>query len=164
MSTHGNQGEIRVNNDKEMSSVKREKRPLVKVEPSDSQPVAGGHSPAVKREPVADSDPFADDSPAKGPSAEDAKPEKTSYLSQLMGLASPEILELGVDAGVQLLERLKRPLQAAAPLGTTEAPHWLKAIQDLQPLAQPTRTIVGVVGNTGAGKSSIINALLDEER
>lgn len=27
-----------------------------------------------------------------------------------------------------------------------------------------TRTIIGVVGNTGAGKSSVINALLDEER
>lgn len=27
-----------------------------------------------------------------------------------------------------------------------------------------TKTIIGVVGNTGAGKSSVINALLDEER
>ena len=28
----------------------------------------------------------------------------------------------------------------------------------------PTKTIIGVVGNTGAGKSSVINAMLDEER
>ncbi len=27
-----------------------------------------------------------------------------------------------------------------------------------------TPTIIGVVGNTGAGKSSVINAMLDEER
>lgn len=27
-----------------------------------------------------------------------------------------------------------------------------------------TKTIIGVVGNTGAGKSSVINAMLDEER
>lgn len=34
----------------------------------------------------------------------------------------------------------------------------------LQTQSKTTRTVVGVVGNTGAGKSSVINALLDEER
>lgn len=41
---------------------------------------------------------------------------------------------------------------------------WTEAINKLIPQAQRKRTIVGVVGNTGAGKSSVINALLDEER
>ncbi|PKX89180.1 uncharacterized protein P174DRAFT_425115 [Aspergillus novofumigatus IBT 16806] len=41
---------------------------------------------------------------------------------------------------------------------------WLQAIGKVQSQAAPPKTIVGVVGNTGAGKSSIINAVLDEER
>jgi ABC-type dipeptide/oligopeptide/nickel transport system ATPase component len=34
----------------------------------------------------------------------------------------------------------------------------------LESQAVPTKTIIGVVGNTGAGKSSVINALVDEQR
>ena len=37
-------------------------------------------------------------------------------------------------------------------------------VENLRKQAVPTRTIIGVVGNTGAGKSSVINAMLDEER
>ncbi|KAB5577792.1 Dynamin family-domain-containing protein [Coniochaeta sp. 2T2.1] len=46
----------------------------------------------------------------------------------------------------------------------TEEARWVKATGDL--CARPTRgrTIIGVVGSTGAGKSSVINAVLDEER
>ena len=40
----------------------------------------------------------------------------------------------------------------------------IKAIETLKNSVQPTRVIVGVVGNTGAGKSSVISAVLDEER
>ncbi len=38
------------------------------------------------------------------------------------------------------------------------------ALDNLRKQAVKTKTIIGVVGNTGAGKSSVINALLDEER
>ncbi|KAK3491869.1 hypothetical protein B0T13DRAFT_518836 [Neurospora crassa] len=56
------------------------------------------------------------------------------------------------------------PLEAAKNLEDTSAAQWLKLINDVQSRAKPTRTIVGVVGNTGAGKSSVISAVLDEER
>ncbi|KAM7199901.1 nuclear GTPase SLIP-GC [Naviculisporaceae sp. PSN 640] len=98
---------------------------------------------------------------------EDAKPEANrgnQYLQELLSAASPEILENGVQAGLKVLQSLKGPLEAAAPLNTTQATQWLKSINELETSARPTRTIVGVVGNTGAGKSSVISAVLDEER
>jgi len=45
-----------------------------------------------------------------------------------------------------------------------EARMWLERIDKTKKQAVKNRTVVGVVGNTGAGKSSVINALLDEER
>ncbi|AEO60671.1 hypothetical protein MYCTH_2310138 [Thermothelomyces thermophilus ATCC 42464] len=86
-----------------------------------------------------------------------------SYLQRLIAPDNPpEILEKGVSIGVRVLENLKKSL-ASGP-AQTSGPGWLKAIADLEALAKPTRTIVGVVGNTGAGKSSVISAVLDEER
>ncbi|KAL2176798.1 uncharacterized protein P884DRAFT_300219 [Thermothelomyces heterothallicus CBS 202.75] len=86
-----------------------------------------------------------------------------SYLQRLIAPDNPpEILEKGVSIGVRVLENLKKSL-ASGP-AQTSGPGWLKAIADLEALAKPARTIVGVVGNTGAGKSSVISAVLDEER
>ncbi|KAL9037208.1 MAG: hypothetical protein Q9214_005802, partial [Letrouitia sp. 1 TL-2023] len=39
-----------------------------------------------------------------------------------------------------------------------------EGLENLQKQAVKTKTIIGVVGNTGAGKSSVINAMLDQER
>lgn len=87
-----------------------------------------------------------------------------SNLQRLLSLASPELLERGVAVGVEALESLKPPLDCMSALETTQASKWLKLVQALQAQAKPTRTVVGVVGNTGAGKSSVISAILDEER
>lgn len=121
----------------------------------------------IKTEPGADVD-----SPSLPPAAS-AKPQpepeseasyETNYLEQLVSQASTEQLENGVKIGVQLLDTLIEPLNVAIGTGDTQAAQWLKSIQQLQDEAKPIRTVVGVVGNTGAGKSSIINAVLDEER
>jgi hypothetical protein len=74
----------------------------------------------------------------------------------------PEILEEGVAKGLELLEALRVPLLAES--GNKDAEQWLHQIDNLRKQATRTRTVVGVVGNTGAGKSSVINAMLDEER
>lgn len=86
-----------------------------------------------------------------------------SYLQRLIAPDNPpELLEQGVSIGVRVLGNVKKAL-ADAP-AQTSAPRWLSSISELEALAKPTRTIVGVVGNTGAGKSSVISAVLDEER
>lgn len=87
----------------------------------------------------------------------------TSNLEQLVSSSSVAKLEAGVQVGLRLLEHLKAPLSDASQ-GNPQAAQWLPRIQQLEEKAKPTRTVVGVVGVTGAGKSSIINAVLDEER
>ncbi|KAI0148196.1 hypothetical protein F4776DRAFT_606585 [Hypoxylon sp. NC0597] len=85
----------------------------------------------------------------------------TNYLERLVAESVPEVLESGVAIGVDLLDKLKTTLSTFI---TPEVDAWLKSIDELKARATPNRTVVGVVGNTGAGKSSVINALLDEER
>ncbi|RMY69573.1 hypothetical protein D0863_06362 [Hortaea werneckii] len=74
----------------------------------------------------------------------------------------PERLEVGVQAGLKVLKELSEPLQQLSENGDATA--WMAQIEDVRKLAVKNRTVVGVVGNTGAGKSSVINAMLDEER
>lgn len=115
--------------------------------------------------------PEPEDAPAFGavpanPALEEGETKANGgCLQQLVSVTSPELLEDGVNIGVRVLNSLKDPLEAVAALNTgSQAGRWLKSITELEALAKPTRTIVGVVGNTGAGKSSVISAVLDEER
>ncbi|CAJ2501356.1 Uu.00g042090.m01.CDS01 [Anthostomella pinea] len=91
----------------------------------------------------------------------DNQPEETNYLERLVTQDSPEVLETGVTVGMHLLDRVRNALET---FDSPDVDAWFKTIQELRDRAKPTRTVVGVVGNTGAGKSSVINALLDEER
>lgn len=71
-------------------------------------------------------------------------------------------MEKGISKSMQLLDRLTRTF--SGPQMPPDAKAWLKRVSDVKKLAERQPTVVGVVGNTGAGKSSVINALLDEER
>ena len=90
-------------------------------------------------------------------------PKTQFQIQSLLADCSPEQLELGVEKGVELLEGMKRPIMDKIP-HSADAAQWVQQIENLQKQAAKTKTIVGVVGNTGAGKSPVINAMLDEER
>lgn len=72
--------------------------------------------------------------------------------------ATPQVLESAVEASVKLLDSLRAPL-AEKMAGSPDAQHWMQAIDNLKKQAAKTKTVIGVVGNTGAGKSSVINAI-----
>lgn len=104
------------------------------------------------------------DRPNPIPQGKDDHPEVSVHLQQLITdtSTSPKVLESAVETGTQLIDSLVVPLVEAA--SDHDAAAWLKRFKELQARAKTPRTVVGVVGNTGAGKSSVINALLDEER
>ncbi|PGH10392.1 hypothetical protein GX51_00150 [Blastomyces parvus] len=106
-----------------------------------------------------------------GPGSLDLGKEKSEESATL--LQNPEFryirgdnsignLEIGMVEGLRLLQPLKDLLGKYFHSDTEN--RWLKEIETLKQKSETTRVVVGVVGTTGAGKSSLINALLDEER
>jgi ribosome biogenesis GTPase A len=90
---------------------------------------------------------------------------KHPWLNQrrqtLIESGSPEILEAEVKRCQLFLKNMQKLLEAHEH---KDAKHWLTQVESLQQQQVDTPTIIGVVGNTGAGKSSVINAMLEEER
>jgi GTPase SAR1 family protein len=90
-------------------------------------------------------------------------PFNVDYLRELMEETSPERLEYAVKRGMKLILSIRGAIDTHSE-GQAHTEEWLTQIDELRAQAMLTRTVIGVVGNTGAGKSSVINALLDEER
>lgn len=86
---------------------------------------------------------------------------KLDCLQALKRETSPAKLEAALNAGVGLLADIQKAFADASTV--PEIAKWCKSIQDLQAQSGKQRTVVGVVGSTGAGKSSVINAVLNQE-
>lgn len=82
-------------------------------------------------------------------------------LARLTQEASSHKLELGLAAGFGILAEIESALGKADEV--EEIAKLAAAINEVKSHANPKGTIIGVVGGTGAGKSSVINAVLDEE-
>ncbi|MCJ1479498.1 hypothetical protein MMC13_008184 [Lambiella insularis] len=96
--------------------------------------------------------------------SQDEVPQSTFFqLQQVVADASLEVLERTVQKGVEFLNDLKAPLLEKVD-SSPDAGQWAQQIEKLQSQVIKAKTVIGVVGNTGAGKSSVINAMLDEER
>ncbi|KAL2065059.1 hypothetical protein VTL71DRAFT_4199 [Oculimacula yallundae] len=104
------------------------------------------------------------DDVAASPLTPQAKPlDMNERVQKLIAEGSPEELEAEVKISKAFLARLRKPLEGFVA-ETKDAEHWVTQIEQLQKQNVHTPTIIGVVGNTGAGKSSVINAMLEEER
>ncbi|QKX61671.1 uncharacterized protein TRUGW13939_08824 [Talaromyces rugulosus] len=82
-------------------------------------------------------------------------------LQTLFADCDSQGLETAINHGINVLDRLREPL---SQLSDVDRSQWLQPLEYLQKQAVRPKIIIGVVGNTGAGKSSVINAVLDEER
>jgi hypothetical protein len=107
-------------------------------------------------------EPFTGGADSSDPNEASGVPLDLFQLQDLIANVSLEVLESCVETGVDFLNDLKRPLKEKPE--SSDAAQWVEQIERLQAQATKARTIIGVVGNTGAGKSSVINAMLDEER
>ncbi|KAK4650417.1 hypothetical protein QC762_0109800 [Podospora pseudocomata] len=105
----------------------------------------------------------------ESPPSKEGKPPTTytsedTYFKSLHTLGKEEDflkLDEGFQCIIQLLENAEAVVQSLKDL--PEVGNWLKNIDRLKQKASPQRVVIGVVGSTGAGKSSVINAVLDEE-
>ncbi|TKW49160.1 Nuclear GTPase SLIP-GC [Colletotrichum tanaceti] len=136
-------------------AMKSRKRTVIKKEPDDDQW-------AVRRTPVANVE-VPPDKPAS-----DIHINLTA-LGELYQVDDTAILERAVEPGLQLVREISPVVNHLVSLNTSatarkdDVVRWQEAIEHIFLLAKPTQTRIGVVGATGAGKSSLVNSLVGEE-
>jgi hypothetical protein len=86
---------------------------------------------------------------------------RNAQIQQLFENVDVQTMEKGIEAGLELLNNMGQTLVGK---DTDDARAWLQQVEDIKKQAEHHKTVVGVVGQTGAGKSSVINAILDVER
>ena len=119
-------------------------------------------SRSLSQEPL-QSDQEEDPEPAQTQGSQAVQEEDAVRLSmtELFSGRTSEELEKSVDRGVEMLQQIRQTLGSQP---SQDSSQWLQTIDNVQKQAIRTKTVVGVVGPTGAGKSFVINAMLDEER
>ncbi|KAH9898903.1 hypothetical protein F4778DRAFT_782503 [Xylariomycetidae sp. FL2044] len=107
----------------------------------------------------APSPPLSDNSDPNTPTL---NKENFPNLKQALSLESARALDSLRKSGTDLVSQILRKLHCAQD--SRDARHWEKSFRLLRKRTHNSKTTLGVVGATGQGKSSIINALLDEKK
>jgi len=71
-------------------------------------------------------------------------------------------LEEAMRSSIEIFDRIEPHLKAAPT--ETSASEWLKRIAAVRARYKTSQTLIGLLGSTGAGKSSLVNAVLGEEQ
>ena len=82
-------------------------------------------------------------------------------IKQLLTKGSVKQLMAGIDTSFNLISEIKPILKKSE--SNADVSKWMGDLNKVQKRTIPKRTVVGVFGNTGAGKSSLINAVLGED-
>ncbi|RKU40941.1 hypothetical protein DL546_003814 [Coniochaeta pulveracea] len=82
-------------------------------------------------------------------------------IERVRSSGAEQLIMAGVEKSRKTLTALEAALREAT--GSSEATRFLAEIRSLRDIVSKVRTVIGVLGNTGAGKSRLMNAILDED-
>ncbi|PBP27375.1 hypothetical protein BUE80_DR001561 [Diplocarpon rosae] len=137
-------------------------RPYQAIKPENKDGSLASESLSIKREAVAENHSMGEADPLPDFPAP-KQPTQNERTQRIISEGTPEELEAEVASCQSFLQNLKKPMEEFVGQNK-DAQHWVSQIDSLIKQNVDTPTIIGVVGNTGAGKSSVINAVLEEER
>jgi predicted GTPase len=91
------------------------------------------------------------------------KNEENAEMQRFIETATSEVLESKVADSKHILSSLLNSFKDCG-VDSQDNRHWVTQLSNLQNTKVNTPTVIRVAGNTGAGNSSVINALLEEEK